>query len=247
MRSLLLIFSMLLSTTVFAHDDHHGAANTETKGANISSIRSHAANILRGANITAVRPSPIAGLYEVQSGRNIFYSDADGSHFLLGGHLIDSVARKDLTKARLEVINKVDWSVLPLDKAVVSGDPHGKLKLAVFTDPECPYCRKFEHELANLKGVKVYSFLFPLSFHKHAKGWSTAIWCSKDRHKTMVDIMLNNADPKAGSCHTPIEDIAKLGKKLGITGTPTLIAGDGRLSAGGKSAAQLKAWLQENH
>jgi len=242
MRLLLLICSMLLSTAVFAHDNHH---DTNTTGADIASIRSHAANVLRGAEIKAVRPSPIAGLYEVQSGRNIFYSDADGSHFLIGGHMIDSVARKDLTRARLEEINKVDWSLLPLDKAVVSGDPHGKLKLAVFTDPECPYCRKFEHELAKIKGVKVYSFLFPLSFHKHAKKWSTAIWCSKNRHKTMIDIMVNNADPKAGTCDTPIDEIAQLGKTLGITGTPTLIAGDGRLSPGGKGAAQLKAWLQQ--
>jgi len=241
MRSLLLICSLLLSTTAFAHDGD----KANTNGADIASIRSHAANVLRGANIQAVRPSPIAGLYEVQSGRNIFYSDADGRHFIIGGHVIDSVARKDLTRARLEEINKVDWSILPLNKAVVSGDPHGKLKLAVFTDPECPYCRKFEHELAKLKGVKVYSFLFPLSFHKHAKKWASAIWCSKDQHKTMIDIMVNNADPKAGTCDTPIDDIVALGSKLGITGTPTLIAGDGRLSPGGKGAAELKAWLQQ--
>jgi len=233
---------MFISSLVWAHDAHH-----QHSDANIESIRAHAATVLRAVDIKSVKPSPIAGLYEVQSGHNIFYSDADGSHFVLGGHVIDTVARKDLTKARIEEINKVDWSVLPLDKAVVSGDKNGSLKLAVFTDPECPYCRKFEHELAQLKGVQVYSFLFPLSFHKHAKGWSTAIWCSKNRHQTMIDIMVNNADPKAGTCDTPIADIAAIGKKLGITGTPTLIAGDGRLSAGGKSAAQLKAWLQQKH
>jgi len=240
MRPLLLIISMLISSLACAHDNHH-----DNNGANIESIHSHAAAVLRATDIKSVKPSPIAGLYEVQSGRNIFYSDADGSHFIMGGHIIDTVAKKDLTKTRMEEINKVDWSVLPLDKAVVSGDKNGKLKLAIFTDPECPYCRKFEHELARLKGVKVYSFLYPLSFHKHAKGWSTAIWCSKNRHKMLTNIMVNNADPKAGTCDTPIEEISMLGKKLGITGTPTLIAGDGRLSAGGKGAAQLKSWLQQ--
>jgi len=237
MRSFILIFSLLFSPLLFAA--------AENGGADIASIRSHAAVVLSNTPIDAVRPSPIKGLFEIQSGRNIFYSDADGSHFVLGGHVIDAVAKKDLTKARQEELNRVDWKILPLDKAVISGDKHGKLKLAIFTDPECPYCRKFEKELEQLKGVKIYNFLFPLSFHKDAKRWSSAIWCSKDRHKMMTDIMVNNADPAAGNCDTPIDEIVALGEKLGITGTPTLISGDGRLSAGGKSAPELKAWLQE--
>jgi len=240
MRPLLLILSMFAATIAVAAD-HAGS------GVDIESIRSHAAGVLRSASIDEVQPTPIPGLYEVRSGRSVFYSDADGSHFVLGGHMIDTGAKKDLTKVRMEELNRIDWSVLPLDKAVVSGDKHGTLKLAIFTDPECPYCREFEKELAQLKGVQVYSFLFPLSFHKHARGWSEAIWCAKDKHKMLTDIMLNNSDPKAGTCNTPIDEIVALGKKLGITGTPTLIAGDGRLAPGGKSAAQLKAWLQEKH
>jgi len=237
MRPLLLILSIFIAHVAMAADN---VKNT----ADIESIRSHATGVLRNGMVDEVKPSAIPGLFEVRSGRNVFYSDADGSHFLLGGHLIDTVAKKDLTQARIEELNRIDWSVLPLDKAVVSGDKHAKLELAIFTDPECPYCKSFEKELTQLKGVKVYSFLFPLSFHKQAKGWSSAIWCAKDRHKMMTDIMVNNADPKAGTCDTPIDEIIALGKKLGISGTPTLIAGDGRIASGGKNAAQLKSWLQ---
>ncbi len=238
MRALLLAISICISTLAPAAPQAGAAADIEA-------IRSHAAGVLRAASIDEVRPSPIPGLFEVRSGRNIFYADAKGRYFLLGGHLIDSEAKKDLTNARIEALNRIDWNILPLEKAVVSGDKNAKLKLAVFTDPECPYCRKFEKELANLKGVTVYSFLFPLSFHKHAKRWSSAIWCAKDRHKMMTDIMVNNADPETGLCETPIEANIALAKQLGISGTPTLIAGDGRLSPGGKSAAELKAWLQK--
>jgi len=238
MRLFFLIITMFISTIAMADEPAKSAADIE-------SIRGHAAGVLRGGNIDEVNPTPIAGLYEVRSGRNVFYSDADGSHFVLGGHLIDTVAKKDLTKARMEELNRIDWSILPLDKAIVSGDKHGKLKLAVFTDPECPYCKQFEKELTSLKGVQVYSFLYPLSFHKHAKRWSTAIWCSENRHKALVDVMVNNADPEAGTCDTPIDEINTLAKKLGITGTPTIIAGDGRLASGGKSAAELKSWLQQ--
>jgi len=241
MRSFILIFSLLFSTALFST----ASTAADSGNANIKAIRSHAASLLRNHRIDAVRPSPIPGLFEVQSGRSIFYSNADGSYFVLGGHIIDTITKKDLTRARQEELNRVAWSVLPLDKAIISGDRHSKLKLAVFTDPECPYCRKFEKTLAKVRGVKVYSFLYPLSFHKHAKRWATAIWCSKNRQKTMIDVMLNDANPAAGTCNTPIAGIAALGKKLGISGTPTLISGDGRISAGGKSAAELKAWLQE--
>jgi len=240
MRPLLLILSLFISTLSIAADD-------VKSGADIESIRTHAATVLRQAKVDEVNPSPISGLFEVRSGRNIFYSDADGSHFFIGGHMIDTEAKKDLTKARMEELNRIDWSALPLDKAVVSGDKDGKLKLAVFTDPECPYCRNFEKELAQLKGVQVYSFLFPLNFHKHARGWSSAIWCSKNQHKMLTDIMVNNADPEAGTCDTPIDEIIALGKKLGISGTPTMIAGDGRLTSGAKDVASLKAWLQEKN
>ncbi|MDQ6993313.1 MAG: DsbC family protein [Mariprofundus sp.] len=238
MRTLLFILSFLLVSPASAHDSHIKA--------DLSSIRTHVAEVLRNSAVDAVNPTPISGLFEVQSGRNIFYSDADGSHLIVGAHIIDSIAKKDLTKARQEQLNRVDWKLLPLDKAVISGDKKASLKVAIFTDPECPYCRKFEVELAKLKGVKIYNFLYPLSFHKHAKRWSTAIWCAKERHKMMVDIMVNNSDPAAGSCDTPLAEIETLGKKLGISGTPTLISGDGRLSAGGKSVAELKAWLQES-
>ncbi|MDX8406635.1 MAG: DsbC family protein [Mariprofundus sp.] len=236
MRSLLLILGFLIATPAMAADSKTTA--------DIEAIRSHANQVLRQVSVDAVQATPIPGLYEVRSGRNIFYSDADGSHFVIGAHIIDAVSKKDLTQARQEELNRVDWSVLPLDKAVISGDKDATLKLAVFTDPECPYCRKFEKNLEQLKGVKIYNFLFPLSFHKHAKRWSSAIWCSKDQHKMMTDIMINNADPKAGSCATPIDEIIALAQKLGISGTPTLISGDGRLSPGGKPLAELNSWLQ---
>jgi len=236
MRPLLFVFVMFISTLAIAGGNKNSA--------DIESIRSHAVNVLPNSRIDEVKASPIPGLYEVRSGRNIFYSDADGRHFIMG-QLLDTVARKNLTQARMEQLNRMDWNILPLDKAVVSGDKDAKLKLAIFTDPECPFCRKFEKELAKLKGVTVYSFLYPLSFHKHARRWSTAIWCSKDRHKMLIDIMVNNADPEAGTCETPIDEINALAKKLDIHGTPTLISGDGRLASGGKAAAQLKAWLQE--
>jgi len=212
------------------------------KGAAEGALQTLQKNI-QGLHIDAVQPAPIAGLYEIVSGRNIYYSDLDGHHLIAGGHIFDTSNRRDLTAVRLQELNTIDWKILPLDKAVVSGDPKG-LPVAVFTDPDCPYCRKLEQELVGIQGVKVYSFLFPLSqLHKDAKAHAASIWCAKDQHQAMMDIMLHNKPVAKGTCDTPIDQIHALGVKLGITGTPTMIAGDGRIFPGFKKAADIKKWL----
>lgn len=197
-----------------------------------------------GLRIDRVRPAPIAGLYEIVSGRNIFYSDASGRHLIANGHIFDTRDRRDLTAERLQEINRIDWKRLPLDLAIVSGDPKG-LPMAVFTDPDCPFCRRLERELQRVKGVKVYSFLFPLTrIHPHAREHAEAIWCAKDRHKAMIDLMLHGKRLSKGRCKTPIDRILALGKRLQISGTPTLVAGDGRINAGAIPADRLKQWLR---
>jgi len=195
--------------------------------------------------VKSVRPfDAIPGLYEVHVRDIIFYTDAEGSH-LISGHIIETATRKDLTQARIEDLNRVDWSTLPLRNAVISGDRNGT-PVAVFTDPDCPFCRDLEKELLKVKGIKFYTFLYPLgSIHKHARAKSEAIWCAKNQHKALQDVMLHDkqaSDLKSSVCNSPIVDNIKLGESLGIKGTPTLIAKDGRKHSGGFSAEQLMGW-----
>jgi len=194
--------------------------------------------------IDAINPSPIDGLYEVQVAKGIFYTDASGKHLIAGGHIFETASHRDLTRERLEALNSIDWNILPLDKAIVSGDANAPLKLAVFTDPDCPYCKKLEAELKNIQGVAVYTFLYPLTqLHPDARAKSDSIWCSKDQHQAMLDVMLDGKTLPAADCQTPLDAVAAIGQKLGINGTPTIIAGDGRMVSGGKPASELKAWL----
>ncbi len=194
--------------------------------------------------IDAIQPSPIAGLYELKVGGQIFYSDRTGKHLIASGHIFDTAQRKDLTAQRLQEINKIDWSSLPLNQAIVSGDPNG-LPVAIFTDPECPYCKKLEVSLKGATGIKFYSFLFPLeSIHPNARTKSESIWCAKNQHEAMLDVMLKGKSLPKGTCKTPIDANIALARKLGINGTPTIIAGDGRRFSG--NPTQLKAWLENN-
>jgi len=238
--SLLALAMFIFSTGCQAGSFHDSAKVEKTIRANISRLSPN-------FKVDAIKPlAAIPGLYEIQSRGNIFYTDATGDH-LISGHIFSTGDRKDLTATRLEDINRVDWNVLPLENAIVSGDPKGT-PIAIFTDPECPYCRRLEHELTMVKGVKVYTFLFPIiPLHPKARAKSETIWCSKNRHKTLQDIMLKDTPLnkiKSAKCRTPIDKNLELAASLGITGTPTLIAHDGRKRAGGMSAEQLMQWAK---
>jgi len=194
--------------------------------------------------IDDIRETEIPGLYEMKMGNNIYYIDRTGK-YLLSGHLFDTSSKQDLTAARLEDINRIDWKLLPLDKAIVSGDPDG-MAVAVFTDPDCPYCRQLEKNIKGIKGVKVYTFLFPLTqLHPDSSRKAEAIWCSKNQHEAMTSVMVEDKEIKGGGCKTPIADIAQLAARLGIQGTPTLISADGRKRSGALPADTLKDWLAQ--
>jgi len=235
----LLALTMLIFSPGCQAGPHHDSAGVE------QIIRSNIARLSPNFKVDAIKPlAAIPGLYEIQSRGHIFYTDATGDH-LISGHIFSTKDRKDLTSARLEDINRVNWNTLPLMDAIVSGDPKGT-PVAIFTDPECPYCRRLEHELLSVKGIKVYTFLFPLvPIHPNARAKAEAIWCSKEQHKTLQDIMLKDMPLnriKSSKCKTPIDGNLRLAARLGITGTPTLIAHDGRKRSGGMSAEQLMQW-----
>jgi len=235
MRTLLLIFTILFSLPAIAADTAVDAKIAEQ-------IR----KALPTVPIVAIKTSPMAGLYELQVRNQILYSDSSGRYLMRGGHILDSTKNfKNLTQQRLEDINRVDWSTLPLDKAIVSGDKNAKQSIAVFTDPDCPYCKGLEKTLNDVKGVKVYTFLLPLTqLHPKAYAKSEGIWCSKDQHVTLQKVMLEGFVPDKATCKTPLDDIAVVAKKLNINGTPALIASDGRRMSGApRTAEALMDWI----
>lgn len=192
---------------------------------------------------TAVRQADVAGLYEVVMGRNVAFTDKSGRFFVFG-HLFDMKEQKDLTAERLNEIGRVDFGKLPLRDAitVVRGD--GTRKLAVFSDPECPYCKRLDGELAKLDNVTIHTFLYPLEgLHPDAKGKAERIWCARNPAKAWDDFMASGKLPESAKCETPVERNVKLGGAMGINGTPTLIFENGSLVAGALSAAELEKRL----
>lgn len=192
--------------------------------------------------IDEVRLSEFPGLYELSMGRNVAYV-MEGLPYLLVGHVFDTRTGTDLTAERVEKAKpKVDFNDLPLQDAIKRGS--GSKKLVVFSDPDCPYCKKLEVELAKLNDVEVYLFMNPIAgLHPKAVEKSKAVWCAEDREKAW-DAAIADKGFKTRECDSSAVDrnIA-LARKLGIQGTPAMIREDGEVVAGMRPAKQLAQWL----
>ncbi len=234
MRRLSILLAALLAISSYAGDAPTGVADAITENLKQRYPSTH---------IDQVLPSPLPGIYEVVMGRNVAFSDAEGRYFIFG-HLYDMQSQRDLTAERKASLAKVDWSALPLENSIKFVSGKGERALAVFSDPDCPYCRKVEAELAKLDNVTIYLFPFPIeSLHPNAVAKSTAIWCAKDRAQAWRDVLAGGKWVGKGGCENPIAANVALAERLGINGTPTLIAGDGRLLPGAASADRISAWL----
>ena len=180
--------------------------------------------------IKSIQKTNFNNLYEVLISGQIIYTNKDFSFLIVEGRVVDPKTKIDITSDRLEELTRVNFSKLPFDKAikVVRGD--GERKVAIFSDVDCPFCKKLEKEaLSELDNITIYTFLFPLAIHSKAELRSNKIWCAENKEKAWNDYMLKNkmANNK-GDCKTPIQDILKLGKELGISSTPTIIFSSGK-------------------
>ena len=177
--------------------------------------------------IDEVSPTPMKGLFEVRINQSdILYTDAEGN-FLIQGALIDTKARANLTEQRIEKLSAIAFSDLPLKDAFTVVRGNGKRKLAVFEDPNCSFCKRFERDLTKLNDVTVYVFLYPI-LGQDSVTKSQNIWCAKNKAKVWEDWMLRNVTPPTASCDTAaLERNVAFGQKHRITGTPTTFFVDG--------------------
>lgn len=217
-----------------------------TAGAQEAAIRKNLGERLpQLKKIDEVSKTAMPGLYEVRVNEtDIFYTDAEGN-YLLQGNLIDTKQMRNLTEERVDKLTAVKFDALPFKDAFTMVLGNGKRKLAVFEDPNCGYCKRFERDLEKVDNVTVYVFLYPILGADSVEK-SKNIWCAKDKAKTWQDWMVRNQTPKAASCDTgAVERNVALGAKYKITGTPTLIFADGSRVPGAIAASQIEKHLTD--
>ncbi|MGJ9420696.1 DsbC family protein [Massilia sp. CMS3.1] len=216
-----------------------GAQNTPE-----AAIRKNVEPRLGGAKIDSITETPYGGLYELRVGGDILYSDKKGDYLFIG-QVYDAKTSRNITKARIDDLNKIKFSDLPLASALKQVKGNGKRVIAVFEDPNCGYCKRLRQTtLKEIDNVTIYTFMYNIlsedSFTK-----SKNIWCAPDRVKAWDDWMINNKVPPAtpANCESPNQKIVELGQKLKIQGTPAIFFTDGTRIPGAVDLAGLEAKL----
>ena len=221
-------------------------AATMSAVADDSGLRAALEERLPGTRIGKISPAPIPGLFEVVvNGINVMYTDEHGE-LAIFGNVVNLKNKENLTKKRMEELAVVDFSKISLKQAIVKVKGDGSRKLVVFSDPECPYCKQLEKELAFVDNVTIYTMLYPIvELHPEARTKSEAIWCSADRTKAWEGLMLYGKEPAAAraKCKTPIDAIRELAKTMNIDGTPGMVFQNGKLVPGTLKSDQIEALL----
>ena len=195
--------------------------------------------------IDEVRQTAVRGLFEVRVNQtDIFYTDAQGNH-LIEGAIFDTRTGTNLTEQRVQQLTAVAFKDLPLKDAFKVVRGNGSRQMAVFSDPNCGFCKRFERDLLGIDNVTVHVFLYPI-LGPDSVAKSVHIWCARDREKAYMDWMLNNITPPAASCDaSALERTVAFGRKHRINGTPASFFVDGTRMPGAVSADQIARKLAE--
>ena len=232
------------------------AAAPASAGDDLSRLKEAWEKNAEGSRVIEANPTPIAGIYEVvlETGgrKEIIYSDKSGNYAVMGA-LIDIQNKTDVTEKRLADISKVDFDKLPLEAAVKEVRGNGSRRVAVFSDPDCPYCRSFERDiLTKTDDITVYTFLLPIaSLHPDAERKARDIACADDPSRAWLAWMRDGkavpAAPAGCDGGERLKKAAETGNVLGVFGTPTIVFADGsRIGGRPQSAAVFEKLLSEH-
>ena len=200
-----------------------------------------------GTKVESVTKAGYLGLYEVYAEGNIFYTDEKMTAIVVSGQLIDGKSMKNMTEDRLKKLTAIKFSELPLERAIKQVRGDGKRVLATFEDPNCGYCKRLAKDLQRLDNATVYTFLYPILSEDSVRK-SKQIWCSADRAKAWNDWMVDGKAPTGrDDCDTTaVNKNQEFGRKLNITGTPTMFFSDGERVPGAMALDRIEQKLSHS-
>jgi thiol:disulfide interchange protein DsbC len=236
MRAAILVSALIQAVWVTA-------AASQTNQAMLAKLKA----LYPAVTITDVLPSPIPGLFEIRMGKNVAFTNDEG-RYLLFGAIFDSITKTVLTQ--LPAVSddastaNVSFPSEYLSQSIRTVRGDGSRVIAVFSDPKCAYCKQLEAELKKLNNVTIYTFLFPVLGEESAK-IASQVWCANNRENAWLGYMSTGKVASGRACDNPIQKNLTLGQRLGIQGTPMIIASSGAAQAGFKTARELDGWLND--
>lgn len=217
-------------------------------GADEAAVRRLMQEKVGAAALESVQKAPFGDLYEVvlrgPDGSRIVYVDGTAS-VIIAGEVIDAKSGRNLTEERKRKLNAIAWSSLPFDSAITTVRGSGRRKIAIFSDPNCPYCKKFEKDLATLDELTVHIFVYPV-IRPESVTLVKSVWCSRERAKAWNDLMLRDIAPTAKpDCPNPVDKLLALGRRVGANSTPTWFLETGERFSGALPLDDVRKLLDQ--
>jgi thiol:disulfide interchange protein DsbC len=190
--------------------------------------------------------APIPGFREAIVGGQTLYVSDDG-RYMLQGSLYDLGAKRDLSEASLAKLRRELLKTIPVKDRIVFAPANPKYTVSVFTDVECGFCRKLHSQIAdyNREGIEVQYLAFPRmglgspDFQKMVN-----VWCAADRKQALTDAK-NGRDVPMRNCKNPVTMEYDVGQRVGLAGTPLIVAADGTAMPGYMPPKELRAALEK--
>ena len=211
--------------------------------ANVESVKKNLSTKHADLNLQNIESTPIANLYSATLDDQIVYVN-DKADYVLVGSMIRLSDQKNLTKDLFMKNNQIDWNKLPLNDAIKTVKGNGQRKIAVFSDPNCPFCKQLDLQLNQLKDVTIYTFVYPIKPQSVAD--SKQVFCEQSPALAWSNLILKGIKPSSSkTCENPIERNLKLGRSLNIMSTPTLIFSNGYKQVGALSAQDIEEYFKQ--
>ena len=211
--------------------------------ANVDTVKANLKQQHPNLDIQNIQATEMRGIYSGSMQGQVVYLNEDAKH-ILAGSMIRLSDQQNLTKALLVQQNSIDWKKLPLQDALKTVRGTGKRQLAIFSDPNCPYCKQLEVELKKLNDVTIYTFILPLKAQSVRP--SQQVYCEANPAQAWEDLIAKGLSPRTSqSCTNPIQRNLKLAQSLGLNGTPAIIFSNGFKVMGAYPAAQIEQIFKE--
>jgi len=202
-----------------------------------------------GARPDELRTTPISGIYELTRGSDIAYITADGK-YAFSGDLFELSGNNNLTEQHKRELRAKAVAAFPESEMLIFGPREPKYTVTVFTDVDCPYCRKLHSQIAeyNRLGVRVRYLLYPRT-GPNTTSWTKAeqVWCSADRNDALTRAKLGQELKGKPCANNPVARSYALGKDLALEGTPAIIMADGEMLPGYVPPDALVEHLKASH
>jgi thiol:disulfide interchange protein DsbC len=245
MKTLPRVLFPIVALALFAGVIANASAGTEGHASQV--VHKALAGLAPGATISHVGPAPVPGFYQALVQGSMVYVSADGT-YVMAGTLYDAPAQRNLTRRRMDTVRRETLAAVPASDYLTYAPAHPKFTVTVFTDIDCGYCRVFHQQMAayNAEGIAVHYLFWPRSGIKAVPSGretpsyvkAVSVWCAQDRKKAFDQAKVGATVPVA-KCPNPIAREYRLGERIGVDATPTIIAGDGSVVGGYLSPSQL--------